>query len=284
MATVTLVNRKGGCGASSLVSHLSGPLVAALRAKHGADARLLIIDADPLCGTSSLLVGDELGDRAATVATVLAGQRRLPDAAIALDGPTSPLDEPQSAARAGINLLPGSANVTVRFPDPDRLIVLRELIAAAPGRDVQMVLIDAGAAAGDLGESALVAADHIAAVTLPATLDIRGVDMLEHKTELIRRRFPQAQPVGTVLVNRYDRAHRSDRDAVTELERRFGERLAHPLVPYSAAIKQANAVGLPLSALAPLPSARLTEVFEQLAAVLIDRLNSHDSTIGRTEA
>ena len=55
-------------------------------------------------------------------------------------------------------------------------------------------------------------------------------------------------------------------------------------MPYSAAIKQANAVGLPLSALAPHPSARLTEVFDQLADVLIDRLNSHDSTIGRTEA
>jgi chromosome partitioning protein len=194
MHTITVANRKGGVGKSSVATHLAAAL--AIRG-----ARVLVIDMDSQASTTAMLL-DALDDDAPTTTELLLGQARLPGII-------------QPSTRAGVDIAPASGELT-RAQFTIAAKTGRETILRRALRDVDydIALIDTAPELQLATLNALVAASH---VLMPFTPDPKALEGLrttsEAVAEIVAAELATPQMLGCVQVA-YDR-----RLAVTDQSR-----------------------------------------------------------------
>jgi chromosome partitioning protein len=194
MQTITVANRKGGVGKSSVATHLAAAL--GIRG-----ARVLVIDMDSQASTTSMLL-EQLDEDAPTTTQLLLGQARL--AAII-----------RPSTRERVDVAPACGELTrAQFAIAGK--TGRETILRRALRDVDydVVLIDTAPELQLATLNALVAATH---VMMPFTPDPKALEGLKTTSEAVAEitasELASPQILGCLQVA-YDR-----RLAVTEQSR-----------------------------------------------------------------
>jgi len=194
MHTITVANRKGGVGKSSVTTHLAAAL--AIRG-----ARVLVVDMDSQASSTAMLL-DRLDDEAPTTTQLLLGQARL--AGII-----------QPSTRERVDVAPACGELTrAQFAiagKTGRETILRRALREV---DYDVVLIDTAPELQLATLNSLVAASH---VLMPFTPDPKALEGLhttsEAVEEIVSAELANPQILGCVQVA-YDR-----RLAVTEQSR-----------------------------------------------------------------
>jgi chromosome partitioning protein len=162
MHTITVANRKGGVGKSSVATHLAAGL--AIRG-----ARVLVVDMDSQASSTAMLL-DALDDDAPTTTQLLLGQARLSGIV-------------QRSSRDGVDIAPACGELTrAQFAIASK--TGRETILRRALRDVDydVVLIDTAPELQLATLNALVAATH---VLMPFTPDPKALEGLRTTTEAV---------------------------------------------------------------------------------------------------
>jgi chromosome partitioning protein len=162
MHTITVANRKGGVGKSSVATHLAAAL--SIRG-----ARVLVIDMDSQASSTAMLL-DALDDEAPTTTQLLLGQARLEGII-------------QASTRAGVDIAPACGELTrAQFAIAGK--TGRETILRRALRDVDydIVLIDTAPELQLATLNALVAASH---VLMPFTPDPKALEGLRTTSEAV---------------------------------------------------------------------------------------------------
>jgi chromosome partitioning protein len=163
MHTITVANRKGGVGKSSVTTHLAAAL--GLRG-----ARVLVVDMDSQASTTAMLVAD-IDDDAPTTTQVLLGEARLADIIL-------------TSTRDRVDVAPACGDLTrAQFAiagKTGRETILRRALREISGYDV--VMIDTAPELQLATLNALVAATH---VLLPFTPDPKALEGLHTTTEAV---------------------------------------------------------------------------------------------------
>jgi chromosome partitioning protein len=186
MHTITVANRKGGVGKSSVTTHLAAAL--GIRG-----ARVLVIDMDSQASTTAMLL-EATPDDAPTTTQLLLGEARLPE-----------LIRPSTRDR--VDVAPASSELTqAQFAiagKTGRETILRRSLREVSGYDV--ALIDTAPELQLATLNALVAATH---VLLPFTPDPKALEGLcttaEAVAEIVAAELANPQLLGCVQVA-YDR-------------------------------------------------------------------------------
>lgn len=163
MHIITVANRKGGVGKSSVATHLAAAL--GIRGQ-----RVLVVDLDSQASTTAMLL-DEVPDDAATTTQVLLGEARL-GAVI------------RRSTRDGVDVAPACGELTrAQFAiagKTGRETIVRRALRELPGYDA--VLIDTAPELQLATLNALVAATD---VLLPFTPDPKALEGLHTTTEAV---------------------------------------------------------------------------------------------------
>lgn len=186
MHTITVANRKGGVGKSSVTTHLAAAL--GIRG-----ARVLVIDMDSQASTTAMLL-EAVPDDAPTTTQLLLGEARLPE-----------LIRPSTRDR--VHVAPACSDLTqAQFAIAGRTgreTILRRSLREVTGYDV--ALIDTAPELQLATLNALVAATH---VLLPFTPDPKALEGLytttEAVAEIVAAELAHPQILGCVQVA-YDR-------------------------------------------------------------------------------
>jgi chromosome partitioning protein len=186
MHTITVANRKGGVGKSSVTTHLAAAL--GIRG-----ARVLVIDMDSQASTTAMLLED-IPDDAPTTTQLLLGEARLPE-----------LIRPST--RDGVDVAPACSELTqAQFAiagKTGRETILKRSLRDVSGYD--FALIDTAPELQLATLNSLVAATH---VLLPFTPDPKALEGLytttEAVAEIVAAELAHPQILGCVQVA-YDR-------------------------------------------------------------------------------
>jgi chromosome partitioning protein len=186
MHTITVANRKGGVGKSSVTTHLAAAL--GIRG-----ARVLVVDMDSQASTTAMLL-EAIPDDAPTTTQLLLGEARLPE-----------LIRPSTRDR--VDVAPACSDLTqAQFAiagKTGRETILRRSLREVTGYDV--TLIDTAPELQLATLNALVAATH---VLLPFTPDPKALEGLytttEAVAEIVAAELAHPQILGCVQVA-YDR-------------------------------------------------------------------------------
>jgi chromosome partitioning protein len=186
MHTITVANRQGGVGKSSVTTHLAAAL--GIRG-----ARVLVVDMDSQASTTAMLL-EAVPDDAPTTTQLLLGEARLPE-----------LIRPSTRDR--VHVAPACSDLTqAQFAIAGRTgreTILRRSLREVTGYDV--ALIDTAPELQLATLNALVAATH---VLLPFTPDPKALEGLytttEAVAEIVAAELAHPQILGCVQVA-YDR-------------------------------------------------------------------------------
>lgn len=239
---------KGGVGKTSFTLNEAWSLAQILRATKP-DARVLIIDVDTQAGATQLLTGHRFTDKDPTISTLLSAQYSFADVLIRLEDSDYLEDDDTRAAFEGIDVIPACHEGKVRLSGPEEFWALRDVLdEAEKSGDLthDIVLMDCGYGDSDLNTLAIVAADHIMAVTNVTTLGMNGAAQLIEKVAKMRRSFPHLRISGLVL-NDYTAVELADRQVLEDFREQLGNLLWEPPIPRRAIVKRSQVAGLPVS-------------------------------------
>lgn len=253
MVAVALVNQKGGVGKTTMVLGL-----AAVAARRGAD--VVVIDLDPQANATS---GMGVWSPQLTVDRALESHNPGSLAGVLCSTGWDPCfaDPPR--------LAPSSPALAQREPQLaiDPIGAQDRLAVALEGCRADLILIDCPPSLGLLTVNALFAADRVAVVSEPAAWAADGVEQILRNVGRIAERRGGAPEVAGIVVNRLSRT-RDSRYWDAQLLRSHPDQVVRPAVKLRAAVAEASAQSLPITALAR-PGAG--EAIAEFAAVL-DRI------------
>lgn len=250
---------KGGVGKTTFTQNVAHSMKRTLRASDPA-ARVLIIDADTQAGATRLLTNHAFRETDPTISTLLAEQHTFADVIIRLEDSAfiDQDDEDARAAYAGIDLIPASQDGKVRLAGPEDFWALRDrLDLGETNGDLPYaaILMDCGYGDSDLNTLAMIAADHIVAVSNVTALGLNGIIQLINKVAKMKRSFPHMKIDGLVL-NDYSAQELADQQMLESMREDLGFLLWEPLIPRRAIVKRSQSAGLPVAALLPLKPAK----------------------------
>ncbi|HZM67863.1 MAG TPA: ParA family protein [Nakamurella sp.] len=257
---------KGGVGKTSFTLNEAWSLARILRAAKP-DARVLIIDVDTQAGATQLLTGHRFTDKQPTVSTLLSGQYTFDEVLVRLEDSEFLEDDDTRAAFEGIDVIPACHEGTIRLGGPEEFWVLRDILDEAEKSGAlthDIVLMDCGYGDSDLNTLAIVAADHIMAVTNVTTLGMNGAAQLIEKVAKMRRSFVHLRISGLVL-NDYTANELADQQVLEDFREQLSELLWEPPIPRRTIVKRSQVAGLPVGLFAVRGAKELVQRYDDIA-------------------
>ena len=259
MATIALLNQKGGVGKTSTCHHLAGTLSLIGR-------RVLLVDADPQASLTQGFLGPMATrqlDPAATIAGILAGDQPFAEAVI------------RATHIPGVALVPGSKRAT-RFnvpephlADPSLQVSLREFLGEArAGYDV--VLVDCPPNLHACSWCALVASDFLIVPLTPEDYASQGIVDVQESVALVRGGAnPRVRSLGYLLtkVNPRRSVHKLYEESLRSL---YGDEVFQTRVIEAVEYIEALNQRLPVAQFKPKGAA--AKVMKALADEMLDRI------------
>ena len=257
---------KGGVGKTSFTLNEAWSLARILRAAKP-DARVLIIDVDTQAGATQLLTGHRFTDKQPTISTLLSGQYTFDEVLVRLEDSEFLEDDDTRAAFEGIDVIPACHEGTIRLGGPEEFWVLRDILDEAEKSGAlthDIVLMDCGYGDSDLNTLAIVAADHIMAVTNVTTLGMNGAAQLIEKVAKMRRSFVHLRISGLVL-NDYTANELADQQVLEDFREQLSELLWEPPIPRRTIVKRSQVAGLPVGLFAVRGAKELVQRYDDIA-------------------
>ncbi len=233
VATVIAVaNQKGGVGKTTTTANLGAAL--AMRGR-----RVLLVDLDPQGNlTSSFGLEKNVTQ---TVADSLL-DRRIPLPVVSVpngsDHGAYAGARPMSVVPAAVALASAEAQLMNKL---GRELRLRDQLTLLDG-SFDFILIDTPPALGVLTINALVAASKVIIPTEARFFSLQGLQMLEESIEEILYLNPRLEVLG-VLLSKFDRRLKEERQVADYLRQRWGTRVFHTHVGTNSKILEAGSAG-----------------------------------------
>ena len=255
MFTVSMINRKGGCGKTSAVFHLGGCL-----AKNG--YRVLLVDADPQASLTQGFLGPETTEKLPKLSTLAA----------LFDDSLDPRTEEliRNTEVEGLSILPASSHL-----DPYNLPVpqvtgelegdLGQFLPYVSAR-LQRVLVELLSEIEDYFDvvfidcppnlqlcswAALLASDYVIVPLQPEDFGAQGITHVQRAIDLALARYnPRLRLLG-YLVTMHQRRLRIHSIYERELRRLYGGEVFASSIPAKTDYKEAVACRLPITQFRP---------------------------------
>lgn len=254
---------KGGVGKTMTAANL-----AAERARLG--RRVLLLDIDPVGGSTFLVTGERAASFEHTVATVLVELSRGADelelferVVIDTSAPTAPMrDDYSRQAWQGIWLVPCNAEAAwLTFPGSDRLDDLdRWVTTVIEHYGIDDVVLDAGASANPLTVAGMRAAREALAVAEAAALSMHAINALFSDLRKVMDQRPGLFRLAGVLINKVGGRRSEAASRVDSYRDQLGDLLCDTVMPDYWLVPESEGAGLPIR-----------EMRGQLAGHLADR-------------
>jgi chromosome partitioning protein len=271
LATITLLNQKGGVGKTSTCHHLAGTL-----ARQG--RRVLLLDADPQASLTQGFWGPE-------------AMRSIP-AESSVAALFDPMSEPIPAALVrpsgleGVDLIPGSEALTpFNQPDTARWAAhqngMREFLAECRG-DYDLILIDCPPNLHLCSWAALVAADAVVVPLQAEDYGAQGIASVQAAVAAVQAHANPALRLLGYLITMFDKRLGIHTMYEEMLRRLYGAEVFTTHFPLAKDFKEAVAARLPISHYKPKTAAAKATV--AVAAELMERCEALGADVDRRVA
>ncbi len=232
MQVLSLVNQKGGCGKTTVAVNLAGVL-----ASRG--VRTLLVDLDPQAhATLALGIAPEDG-RDPTACDVLLGGTRLDGALM--------------AAAGGVWLLPATSRLAEFEELSERAMGPEQSLSralAAAGDSFDVVVLDCPPRAdGVLTKNALRASTTAVLVVETGAFALQGAIAAARILDEVRAQGPSFDL--RVVATMFDRKQKLAREILIALQARFSGALFDTVIRHSVRLREAAALGAPVSVIDP---------------------------------
>ncbi len=254
MSITAVVNQKGGVGKTTVALGLTAALACTGR-------RVLVVDLDPQANATT---GLGVWEATRTIDQVLLADQTGSATGAVVDSGWAP--EGFDTVPRVVPSSPGLAQVEHQLVS-DVIGAQDRLASALEGIDERYdeVLIDCPPSLGLLTVNALFAASRVVVVTEPAAWSSDGVEQILRNVSRISQRRGGSPDLAGIVVNRVGRT----RDAgywAEELGRSHPGLVLEPLVKLRAAVAEAAAQSVPISAMTRSGAPEALAEFEALAA------------------
>jgi chromosome partitioning protein len=255
--TITITNRKGGCGKSFTAANLGVGL-----ARQG--KKVLCIDADNQHSLTVSLGITEPDKLTATLATVIADIIAKKD----IDPKTGIIHHSE-----GIDLLPANDSLTgielTLAPMIGREIMLRKYIHKVKSL-YDYVLIDTAPTLDVLTVNALAAADSVIIPVTPKYLDAKGLELLLKSISEMREFINPALEICGILLTMVDKRTNFTKEVISMIETAYGEeiRIFNDHIPHSVRAAETSATGK--SIFTHDPNGRVAAAYDALAKGVLE--------------
>ena len=231
---IAITNQKGGVGKTTTTVNLG----VGLSMYH--DKKVLLIDADPQSSlTASLLKGQNPDQLEMTLTTVM-------DATIE----DRPIDEFSGILHhdEGVDLLPSNIELsgmeTGLFNIMSREYVLRNYIDSVR-KNYDYILIDCMPSLGMMTINALVAADSVIIPSQPSFLSTKGLNLLLHSINKIKRGINPSLKIDGILFTMVDNRTNNAKDIIGAMRDTVGQniRVFDTEIPHSVRAAECSVTG-----------------------------------------
>ncbi len=231
---IAITNQKGGVGKTTTTVNLG----VGLSLYH--DKKVLLIDADPQSSlTASLLKGQNPDQLEMTLTTVM-------DATIE----DRPIDEFSGILHhdEGVDLLPSNIELsgmeTGLFNIMSREYVLRNYIDSVR-KNYDYILIDCMPSLGMMTINALVAADSVIIPSQPSFLSTKGLNLLLHSINKIKRSINPNLKINGILFTMVDNRTNNAKDIIGAMRDTVGQniRVFETEIPHSVRAAECSVTG-----------------------------------------
>jgi chromosome partitioning protein len=259
VATVCLINQKGGCGKSSTCFHLAGCFV-------DFGLRVLLVDTDPQGSLSRAFFGSQHVENLTCAETLSClFQDDCFDPSVSL------LPEPTSWD--GLSVVCSNETLAAQNrPCPETSGMLQFALAQfLEGHDqYDVTLIDCPPNLYQCSWNALLAADYVVVPVPPEDFGAQGLRAVHQAIENARRLNPRLHLLGH-LVTRYDRRLLVHRSYEAKLREQYGPAVLQTVIPEASAFKVSLACRKPV--LLHDPASRAARLTMDLADEILDRIS-----------
>jgi len=253
MATVAILNQKGGVGKTTVTLGLASAAQAARR-------RVLVIDLDPQASSSWVLGVDPVADDV-TIADVLDG-RPLSDAIR------------ESGWSDRVDVVPAATDLQDFEAGEANRLAAACLRASDVIEGYDAVLIDCPPSLGNLTTNALAAAGHALIVVEPSALGLRGIGGVADAIDDVWDSHNPDLELSGVILNRVPAISSESERRMAELQQIVGRQaIWKPAVPARVILNQAVGERRPVHGYAS-RAAQPIEVFDKLWAKLRRTVNA----------
>lgn len=257
MRIISIINQKGGCGKTTSAINLAG-----LTARRG--FRTLLVDLDP---QSHCAAGLAIPEQRIDL--------DIGDAMLTADG--DPIDPTRLFWRASRNLdlapsrmklagLEAARGGLAERPDKERRLAA---VLARFAHAYDACFVDCSPSVGLLTYNALAAATDVLIPVETSFFALQGATKQVNTIKALAKRVGSAAPFWLVATM-HDEGSALARDLLDELRRRFGKRVAPPVIRRDLTLKEAASFGQPIGEYAPQSqgAADYTALAEWLAGVV----------------
>ncbi|MCX7040841.1 MAG: ParA family protein [Spirochaetes bacterium] len=224
---LVFANQKGGVGKTTTAVNLGAYIAVAGK-------RVLLVDFDPQCNTSS----------------AVGAKRDLPGIYEVITGKIDAASAVQHCAVPGLSIIASSINLTgatVELVDQeDREYYLKRSLAPLSD-SFDYIFVDCPPSLGILTLNGLVAADYVIIPLQCEYFALEGLSLLLQTVNRVQKGFNRELRIGGILFTMYDVRTRLAHDIVQEVTGYFKEKVFRTIIPRNVRLSEAPSFAKPIN-------------------------------------